>query len=412
MREISRRDALRGLGAAGLAGVAGCLGNPGGAPGEGTIRIGLQADKTGALASYGFWHERVVRGYVEELNANGGIDGRDVELFVEDTATESKQGGQAFRQLVQQDGCDFVIGSQSSGVSIATNPLAEQLSTPYFPIGEAPSITGSDANRWIVRNNHNVTQAAILAAEYGLENFGEKWTLLYQNYSFGEQYRDAVRTYVEQGGGEILETIPVNVGKSDLSSELNRVPDDTEVLFNALIGGGALGFLKQRADRDVPGDRIGPIASVEGVDVGSIGAGAEGAAYVTMLPRRLEEFDTEHNRHLREVARVDETDEVLTGGHYFVSYEALSWIKDAVEATGWASPDDHQAFVEWFEGGPSVEASDAYPQGPKFFRAADHQAFMNQFVEEIRDGQLTVVEEREITEPTFEATVDLPSQSF
>lgn len=379
---------------------------------SGTVTIGLQADLTGVLASYGFWHQRVLEGYVEELNANGGINGMEVELVVEDTETDSKQGVQAMRKLVQQEGADFVIGSQSSGVSIATNPLAKQLQVPYFPIGEAPSITGADANRWVVRNNHSTGHAAIIAVQYGLENLGSKWTIMYQDYAFGQQYRDWVRDELEASDGEVLTEIAVPVGTSDLNSYLNNVPDDTEVLFNALVGPSALNFLKQSADLGTPGERLGPIASVEGVDVSGLDAGAEGAAYVTMLPRELSEFDNEFNRHLREVARVDQSDQILNGGHYFISYEALSWIKDGVEAVDWGSSDDHQAFVEWFEGEPSVEQSMAYPQGPKFFRGADHQGFMNMFVEEITDGALTVAQTVEIDEPTFDAQANLMELSF
>lgn len=410
--DVTRRQALVAGGTAALASLAGCIGGLPGAGGGDPITVGLQADLTGALASYGFWHERVLRGYVDELNADGGIAGREVELAVEDTATDGKQGVSAMRTLVQREGADFVIGSQSSGVSIATNPVAKQLGVPYFPIGEAPSITGADGNRWVIRNNHNVTQAAIVAAEYGLDELGSKWTVVYQDYAFGKQYRDALRSELEASDGEVLTSIPVQVGTNDLAPHLSKVPDDTEVLFNALIGGSAQSFLRQSADLDVPGARLGPIASVEGVDVGGLGAEAEGAAYVTMLPREPSEFDTPGNRHLREVARVGGTDEVLVGGHYFVSYEALSWIADAVESTGWESAEDHRDFVRWFEEGPSVEGGERYPQGAKFFRGTDHQAFMNSFVEEIRDGSLRVVREDEVTEPTFPPAADLAGQSF
>ena len=412
---VTRRGVLTAGGTAalaGLTGLAGCLGGITGGEGGGPITIGLQADLTGALASYGFWHERVLRGYVQELNADGGIAGREVELAVEDTATEGKQGVSGMRTLVQREGADFVIGSQSSGVSIATNPVAKQLGVPYFPLGEAPSITGADGNRWVVRNNHDVTQAAIVASEYGLAELGSAWTIVYQDYAFGKQYRDAVRESVEANGGEILATIPVQVGTNDLAPHLSKVPDGTEVLFNALIGGSAQSFLRQSADLDVPGARLGPIASVEGVDVGGLGSGAEGASYVTMLPREPAELDTPGNRHLREVARVEETDEVLVGGHYWASYEALSWIADAVEATDWASADDHRAFVEWFEDGPAVEGGEAYPQGPKFYRGADHQAFMDLVIEEIRDGRLQVVRRTQVEEPTFPPAADLAGQSF
>jgi len=443
---ISRRGALRGLGTTATAtfvGLAGCAGGGDGTDGTDgnrgdddsggdgqaasptptgaatgtptapdTITIGLQADRTGVLASYGVWHERVVRGYVERLNAADGINGATIDLVVEDTGSDSKQGVTAFRKLVQQNGADFVVGSQSSGVSIATTPLARQTEIPYFPLGEAPSITGEDGNRWVVRNNHSTAHAAIIAVRYGLENLGENWTLVYQDYAFGQQYRDWVKRELDAGGGELLAEIPVPVGTSDLNSYLNTVPSDTEVLFNALVGPSALNFLKQSADLDTPGARLGPIASVEGVDVSGLGSGSDGAAYVTMLPRRLAEFDTEHNRHVREVARVNETDEVLNGGHYFVSYETLSWIKRAAEAVGWVSADDNRAFLEYFEEGRSVEQSDAFPQGPKFFRGSDHQAFMNMFVEEISDGKLTVEKRVEVDEPTFEPQADLAGQSF
>jgi ABC-type branched-subunit amino acid transport system substrate-binding protein len=414
-RRLTRRSTLKGATAAataGMIGLAGCSDNGGGGGGgDGPIKIGLQADLTGALSIYGFWHSRVLENYVESLNQDGGINDRDVKLVVEDTETDSKVGGQVFRKMVQQDQVDFVIGSQSSGVSIATNPLAKQMEIPYFPIGEAPSITGGDGNRWVVRNNHSTTHAAEIAVEHGMDS-GSNWTIVYQDYAFGQQYRDAVRSAVERRGGSVETSIGVPVGESDLTSYLNKVPDDTEVLFNALIGASTLSFLQQSADLGTPGKRLGAIASVEGVDISSIDQGAEGAEYVTMLPRNLSDYDTEGNRKLHEMAKPDETDNVLAGGHLNAGYEALSWISDGVSESGWAGPSDHQAFIEWFESGPSVEAGPKYPQGPKFFRGEDHQAFMNMFIERISDGQLS--RERQITvdEPTFDPLANLAGQEF
>ena len=414
---VSRRSALKGLTAvasAGMIGLAGCSGGGGGGGGgggSGPIRIGLQADLTGALSIYGFWHQRILENYVEELNSNDGIGGRDVELLVEDTETDSKTGAQVFRKLVQQDQVDFVIGSQSSGVSIATNPLAKQLQTPYLPIGEAPSITGSDGNRWVVRNNHSTEHAAEIAVQHGM-NRGSKWTVVYQDYAFGQQYRDAVRAAVERRGGEVLTSVGVPVGESDLTSYLNKVPDDTEVLFNALIGASSLNFLQQSSDLDTPGSRLGAIASIEGVDISNIGQGADGAEYVTMLPRRPGESEGDGAEHLREMANASGTDNVYLGGHINASYEALSWISDAVTASEWASEDDHQAFIEWFETGPSVEAGDKYPQGQKFFRGQDHQCFMDMYIEQIDGGQLTSVKQVSVDEPSFEPRANLASQEF
>ena len=415
-RRLSRRSALKGLttiAGAGMLGLAGCSGGGGGGGGGGSgpIQIGLQADLTGALSIYGFWHRRILENYVEELNNDGGIDGRDVELLVEDTETDSKVGAQVFRKLVQQEQVDFVIGSQSSGVSIATNPLAKQLQTPYFPIGEAPSITGGDGNRWVVRNNHSTEHAAEIAVQHGM-NKGSQWTVVYQDYAFGQQYRDAVQAAVERRGGEVLTSIGVPVGESDLTSYLNKVPDDTEVLFNALIGASSLNFLQQSSDLDTPGSRLGAIASIEGVDISTLGGGADGAEYVTMLPREPGESEGEGAERLRQMANASGTDNVYLGGHINASYEALSWINDAVVASEWSGEGDHQALIEWFEGGPSVEGGDKYPQGSKFFRGRDHQCFMDMYIEQIDGGQLTSVKHVTVDEPSFEARANLAGQEF
>lgn len=422
IRGLSRRSALQMLAAGatfGITGLAGCSGNGGDGGDGGTtdggsqepVSIGLQVEQTGALSSWGFWHERIITNYVEELNNNGGIDGREVELYTEDTGSESQQGIQAFRALVERENVDFVIGSQSSGISIATNPLAKQLEVPYFPLGEAPSITGSDGNRWVIRNTHDSAQVVSHVVNHALGR-GENWTVIYQDYSFGQQFRDLTVSFTENESPSIVEEIGVPVGETDLTSYLNQVPDETDVLINALVAGSAINFLSQTSELDVPGDRIGDVTSIEGVDIGGLGEGADGAEFISAYPRRFESNPTDANERIRELAGVDDTDNVLVGSHYINSFEALSWIRDGVEETGWSSPDDHQEFVQWFEGGPSKEESIVYPQGEGFFRGADHQCFMNQFVERITDGQLELVDEISVNEPMYKPSANLADQSF
>lgn len=413
---VDRRTVVRTLGGAGILGLAGCTGNQqdgsdGGGGGDGgssvTVTVGLQGDMTGPLSTYGFWFERVLNGYVEELNANDGIGGMDVELAVEDTATDSKQGAMAFRKLVQQQDVDFVIGSFSSGVNIATNPLAKQLQTPYLPSGSAPSTTGEDGNRWVVRTAHEIKQNASLGVDWGVENHGSNWTVIYQDYAFGQQWLAAIKQFL-QGRGEVIQEIPVPVGATDLNSYLNKVPDGTEVLFSALILPSSINFLRQSQELNIPGARLGDISSIEGVKISEIQEAGQGATFITGLPPSL---DTEANQHLRDIGRVESANRNLVR-QYWVAYEALSFIKEAVEASDWQSGDDHQSFIEWFEEGPSVKESKAYPQGDKFIRPADHQAFMDRYLTRIEGPDLNVVTKLELPEPPTEAEIDYRNESF
>ncbi|WP_332900280.1 ABC transporter substrate-binding protein [Haladaptatus sp. CMSO5] len=428
---IDRRTVLRTLGVGGIAGIAGCTGSGGdggdgggdgdggdsttasndggsgggGSSGDAEITLGLQADLTGPLSTYGFWFERVLNGYVAELNdADNGLN---LELVVEDTATDGKQGATAFRKLAQQHEADFVIGSFSSGVNLATNPLAKQLKVPYFPSGSAPSTTGADGNRWVVRTAHNITQQAYLGVEWAVENLGTKWTVVYQDYAFGQQWLAALKEFLS-GKGEIIAEIPVPIGTTDLNSYLNKVPDETEVLFSALILPSSINFLQQSADLNVPGQRFGDISSIEGVDIADIESAGQGASFLTGLPPAL---DSEANAHLREVAQVESAEENLVR-QYWVAYEALSFIVKAVMESGWQSSDDHQSFIEWFETSPSVTESMEFPQGDKFIRGADHQAYMNRYISRISGTELETVAELELNEAPTEAEVDFTQESF
>lgn len=410
---MERRDFLKGAGAAGVAGLAGLAGCTGATGGGGTepLTVGLQADLTGPFANIGFWHERTVTRYVEALNEDGGIGGREVDLTVADTATDTKQGVQAMRDLAQQEGADVIIGSQNSGVAIASAPVARQTQTPYFSIAQAPSITGADGNRWVFRPAEDVDQFAAPGLTYGVENLGSKWTVMFQDYAFGQQFRDAVQRGLPDAGGEVLTTIPVPLGTTDLTSQLNRVPDDTEVLFAVLVPPTSLSFLQQSADLGTPGERFGPIQSVETVDVSTLGPGAEGATFLTPFPREVSEHDTEGHRHLHGLAEVDSADTPPLS-HYVWSYEALSVVRDAVEGAGYGGSDDAQALVEWLEGDRTMSEGTAYPQGDMLLRGADHQAFVPIYLEQVEGGTLRLRDTFTMDEPPYDPRVDFTTQSF
>lgn len=408
---MNRRQFLSAAGTVGAIGLAGCLGAVGGGGGEDTVAIGLQADLSGPFANIGYWHDRTVKGYVSELQSGDGIAGKDVEVVVKDTATDSKQGVSAFRELAQEEDVDFIISSQNSGITIGSIPVAKQTQTPYFSIAQAPSITGGDGNRWVLRHAQDVVQMAIPGVQFGLDELGSKWTVLYQDYAFGQQFNAELKSRVSAGGGELLRSIPIQLGTTDLTSQLNKVPEDTEVLFGAVVPPTSISFLKQSIDLDVPGDRLGPIQSVETVDVSNLPPAAAGATIISPMPRRVTEMDTQAYRHLNQVADAGNADTPRLS-HFVWSYEAISWIKDAVEGSGWNSSDDNQSFIEWFEDGPTAQKGTAYPQGSKSFRGVDHQAFVPMYLEQIEDGELRLIDTVEPDGPAHDPRTDLASQSF
>src|SRR5690606_15219543 len=78
---VSRRNALKGLGAAAALGTAPGFVRYAQAQSSAPIRIGFQAHRTGIGASYGRWYERTTAAAVKAINEAGGINGRPVEII-------------------------------------------------------------------------------------------------------------------------------------------------------------------------------------------------------------------------------------------------------------------------------------------------------------------------------------------
>ena len=117
-----RRDLIRKLGAtSALAAGVGVMPLVGGyhqARSAEPIRIGFQVHRTGIGAAYGRWYSRTTDAAVRKINAEGGINGRPVEIIAEDDGTDPKRGAEVVEKLATQHRCDLVFGTLFSHVVI------------------------------------------------------------------------------------------------------------------------------------------------------------------------------------------------------------------------------------------------------------------------------------------------------
>ena len=120
--KISRRSTLLGLGAS-----AGALASVGAFPGamgfaqaqsSAPIKIGFQKHATGIGAAYGRWYDATTTAAVKRINDNGGINGRPVEVVVEDDGTDPSRGAEVLEKFANQHNCDVAFGTLFSHVVI------------------------------------------------------------------------------------------------------------------------------------------------------------------------------------------------------------------------------------------------------------------------------------------------------
>jgi branched-chain amino acid transport system substrate-binding protein len=203
---------------------AGCGGDDDGASGDEPIRIGGIFDLTGPTSDVGVAYADGIKDHVEQLNADGGIDGREIELISDDYAYEVPQAEQLYSRLNSEE----VVAIQGWGTADteALSPQAAQDQLPYFsasysanvadpaeaPFNFVPGMTYSDQMRVML--------------DYVAEQSGGGPTevaVFHNDSPFGESPLEDGEAYISEQGYEIgYETYPMPAEATDYASELSR----------------------------------------------------------------------------------------------------------------------------------------------------------------------------------------------
>ena len=214
---------------------------------EDTIKIGGIACLTGPAAMYGVGVKNGVDLYVSELNAAGGIGGKQVEVLWEDDEASADKAANAYNKLVQNDGVCAILGPV---VSSATDAAADLAASDGIPL-----ITASATAYYITTDRPNVFrtcfldpfQGKVMAAFTAQELKATKVAAMYKN---GDEYsvglKDAIVTEAKALGLEVVAEEASADKDVDYKTQLTNIKDSgAEAIFLAYYGDVASLILTQ-----------------------------------------------------------------------------------------------------------------------------------------------------------------------
>src|SRR6056297_1914307 len=387
------------------------------------IRIGFQQHRTGIGAAYGRWYGRATEAAVELINADGGINGRPIEIIAEDDGTDPKRGAEVVEKFATQHGCDIGFGTLFSHVVIGSAPRAGELKLPYFVVSEGTHVSSGMLNRYTLQPGiTDVRSQVISMAPFITENLGKKVTMIFPDYGFGYDHRDNLAPAIEAQGGEVLAKIAIPPSETSFTRYFPKIPRETEVVYHVMVGPGVLTFVKELGE--FFGGRgpelFGFIDSLEAVAMDSPGLEfLEGSHFWEGMCRHSQPDATEHETFYRQAvgvnergASVSDPTDVSTYGHMFGCWETLHVLKRGMEAAGYRGPADRQALIEAVEAMGEMPHSRAHPQGPKLFNGKTHQVFGQQHISRVEDGFLNRVHTTAIEESFYPDEVDYTTRPF
>ena len=113
-----------------------------GAGGDDTIKVGEYASLTGKEATFGQSSHKGTQLAIEELNAQGGVLGRKLQLITEDNQSQAGQSATAVRKLISSDNVVAVLGEVASSRSMEAAPICQQSKIPMIsPSSTNPKVT-------------------------------------------------------------------------------------------------------------------------------------------------------------------------------------------------------------------------------------------------------------------------------
>lgn len=169
------------------------------------IKIGVIAPLTGNVAQYGTAVEEGVKLKIDEINANGGINGKKIELVVADSKGDVQEATNIFKKMVSQDKVHLVIGEVISSTSLAISDLAQTAKIPMITAtGTALDIT--KGKNFVFRTTFTDPFQGTATAKYAKEKGFKSIAILTNSssdYSIG--LAEAFKVQAAQDGIAVVE---------------------------------------------------------------------------------------------------------------------------------------------------------------------------------------------------------------
>ena len=190
-----------------------------------TIKFGVAGPHSGDLASYGLPSVNAAKLVIDKVNANGGINGKMVEMMVEDDVCKPEISTNTATKLVS-DGVEVVLGHICSGATIAAMPIYKDSGILVMsPSATSDELTLSgDYPNFFRTIAPNAAQSPAMV-DFAINKLGlNKIAIIHDKGDYGKPLAEGAKEYVESSGkGEVVLFEGITPGAMDYSAIVQKI---------------------------------------------------------------------------------------------------------------------------------------------------------------------------------------------
>ncbi len=251
-------------------------------PSDRPFRVGVMESLTGPGETYGTVSVQAKQMAVEEINAAGGINGRMLELIVEDSKCSAQDAITAYNKLTDVDGVKIILGTSCSGAMLGAAPLAEADDVILFS-GLATNPDIAAAGDYIFRTAMSDLQVGIDTANVILSDGHRNLATITETTDYAEGVRRVTADHFQELGGAIVAEERYASDVTDFRSQLTKIiaadPDAIHIASQSEFAGGTI--VKQVRELGYEGPLYSEIVPVGATALEVAGEAATGLKAVT-----------------------------------------------------------------------------------------------------------------------------------
>ncbi len=184
-----------------------------------TVKIGLNYPETGPYSAQGLDELRAAQLAVEEINTDGGILGKRIELVTRDSLSSAEAAAANARELIDRDKVAMIFGGVSSGVAVAVAEVCQEKKTVFMAtITASNATTGERGHRHTFRVCYNAWMGARALSLYLKQRYeGKKFFYVVSDYTWGWSSERSIRTHTGTADESIHKRVLVPLGADEES---------------------------------------------------------------------------------------------------------------------------------------------------------------------------------------------------
>ena len=234
------------------------------------IKIGSLNSLSGTMAISEVTVRNAIALAVEEINAAGGVLGKQVKVVGEDGASEPTVFAEKAEKLISSDCVAAVFGGWTSSSRKAMLPVFEDNdSLLYYPV----QYEGLESSKNIFYTGATTNQQIVPALDYLKEKGVKSLYLVGSDYVFPQTANRVIKAYAAANGMEIKGEDYTPLGSTDFSTIVNKVRSaDADAVFNTLNGDSNVAFFREYKNVGLTAEKMPVISvSIAEEEVGGIG---------------------------------------------------------------------------------------------------------------------------------------------